>query len=160
MDVFEYAMQMELDGEKYYRELAGQSPIKGLIAILTMLAEDEVKHYNAIKEAQTTQPQMAETTALDASQNIFAQMKDSGLEIAPADDQIELYQKACEIERKSEEFYREKAQEVENEYHKGLFLRLAEEEKKHCFLLKNIIEFISQPKTWLENAEFCHLQEY
>lgn len=35
-----------------------------------------------------------------------------------------------------------------------------EEEKKHYFLLDNIIEFVSRPEQWLENAEFYHLEEY
>ena len=54
----------------------------------------------------------------------------------------------------------EKAQEVPEEYQKRIFLKLAEEEKKHYFLLENIIDFVSRPATWLENAEFCHLEEY
>ena len=43
---------------------------------------------------------------------------------------------------------------------KDVFLKLADEEKKHYFLLGNIIEFISRPEHWLENAEFHHLEEY
>jgi len=54
----------------------------------------------------------------------------------------------------------EKAHEVKEKYQEELFLRLAEEEKKHFFLLKNIVEFVSRPETWLENAEFYHLEEY
>jgi rubrerythrin len=54
----------------------------------------------------------------------------------------------------------EKANEVTEEYQKEIFQRLADEEKKHYFLLENIIEFVSRPETWLENAEFYHLEEY
>ena len=43
---------------------------------------------------------------------------------------------------------------------KRIFQKLAEEEKKHYFLLENIIQFVSRPETWLENAEFYHLEEY
>ena len=68
--------------------------------------------------------------------------------------------KAQDIEKKSRDFYTEKANEVKQEYQKDIFLKLAEEEKKHYFLLENIIDFISRPETWLENAEFNHLEEY
>ena len=74
--------------------------------------------------------------------------------------QTELYKKAQDIEKKSYEFYTEKANEVTEEYQKEVFLKLADEEKKHYFLLENIIEFVSRPETWLENAEFYHLEEY
>lgn len=68
--------------------------------------------------------------------------------------------KAQDIEKKSRDFYLDKCTIVELQYQKELFLKLAEEEKKHYFLLDNIIEFVSRPETWLENAEFCHLEEY
>lgn len=88
MNIFEYALQMEKDGEDYYRQLAQ------------------------------------------------------------------------DIEERSLDFYLEKANEITEEYQKEIFLRLADEEKKHYFLLENIIEFVSRPETCLENAEFYHLEEY
>ena len=64
------------------------------------------------------------------------------------------------IRDKIEAFYREKAGEVEKDAHKNLFLQIAEEEKKHAFLLENVIDFVTKPDNWLENAEFHHLEEY
>jgi rubrerythrin len=160
MDIFEYAMQMEADGEDYYRSLAAQTRNKGLKTILTMLADEEVKHYGVLKQIKTDKPMMAQTTILDDARNVFARLKQAGGKFDSGSDQTELYEKARDIEQKSEEFYRQKALEVSQEYQRDLFLRLAEEEKKHSFLLENIIEFVSRPKTWLENAEFNHLEEY
>jgi rubrerythrin len=74
--------------------------------------------------------------------------------------QLEYYRKAQEIERKSRNFYLQKADEVEDSIQKGIFRNLAEEEKKHFFLLQNIIDFVAMPKDWLENAEWYHLDEY
>lgn len=160
MDIFDYAMQMEKDGEEYYRRLAGQIENKGLIAILTMLADEEAKHYEALERLKSGRPEMTETTILDGAKNVFSAMDKGGGESDLGVGQIDLYKTAQDIERKSEDFYRSKAGEVQEEHEKELFLRLAEEEKKHYFLLENIIEFVSRPTTWLENAEFCHLQEY
>jgi len=103
---------------------------------------------------------MAETTILTDAKNIFAQIKESGESFDFDIKQTELYKKAQDIEEKSRDFYLEKANEVKEECQKGLFLKLAEEEKKHYFLLDNIIEFVSRPEHWLENAEFYHLEEY
>jgi rubrerythrin len=160
MDIFEYAMQMEKDGEAYYRQLAQQTTNKGLKTILTMLADEEVKHYNTIEKIKTAKPHMAETTILTDAKNVFAQIQESGESFDFDLEQIELYRKAQDIEKKSQDFYLEKASQVEEEYQKDIFLRLADEEKKHYFLLENIIEFVSRPETWLENAEFYHLEEY
>lgn len=160
MDIFEYAMQMEKDGEDYYRQLAQQTENKGLKTILTILADEEVKHFNTVKKMKTEKPQMVETTILSSAKNIFVQLKESDEKFGSDIEQKELYVKAQDIEKKSQDFYLEKANEVKGEYQKDIFLKLAEEEKKHYFLLENIIEFISRPETWLENAEFNHLDEY
>ena len=160
MNIFEYAMQMEKDGEAYYRQLAQQTTNKGLKTILTMLADEEVKHYNAIEKMKTAEPHMPETTILTDAKNVFVQVQESGESFDFDLGQIELYKKAQDIEEASRDFYLEKVSQVEEEYQKDIFLRLADEEKKHYFLLENIIEFVSRPETWLENAEFYHLEEY
>ncbi len=160
MNIFEYALQMEKDGEDYYRQLAQKTANKGLTTILTMLADEEVKHYNAIEKMKTAEPHMAKTTILADAKNVFVQIKESNESFDFDLRQIELYKKAQYIEERSRDFYMEKANEVTEEYQKEFFLRLADEEKKHYFLLENIIEFVSRPETWLENAEFYHLEEY
>jgi rubrerythrin len=151
---------MERDGEAYYRQLAQQTENKGLKSILTMLADEEVKHYKTIEKMKTERPQPAPAKILARAKNIFAKIKksDEGLDFGSG--QIELYKKAQDIEKKSEQFYREKANKVVEEYKKEIFLQLAEEESKHYFLLENIIQFVSRPQTWVENAEFYHLDEY
>jgi rubrerythrin len=160
MNIFEYAMQMEKDGEEYYRQLARQTTNKGLQTILTMLADEEVKHYNVIERMQAAQSHMAETTILTDAKNIFVQIKEADESFDFDIKKTELYRKARDIEKDSRDFYTEKANEVTEEYLKKLFLKLAEEERKHYFLLDNIIEFLSKPEYWLENAEFYHLEEY
>ncbi len=160
VDIFEYAMQMEKEGENYYRRLARQRANKGLQTILTMLANEEVKHYNAIEKIKIAEPHMAETTILADAKNVFVQIQESGESFDFDLGQIEFYKKAQDIEERSRDFYLEKSGQVKEDYQKDLFLRLADEEKKHYFLLENIIEFVSRPETWLENAEFCHLEEY
>ncbi|MBL7188257.1 MAG: ferritin family protein [Phycisphaerae bacterium] len=160
MNIFIYAMQMEKDGEDFYYQLAQQTPNKGLRTILEMLATEEAKHYKAIEEMRSARPELAETTVLSDAKNVFAQIKESKESFDFDLGQIELYKKAQELEQKSMGFYSEKAHEVEEEHQKEIFLKLAAEEKKHYFLLENIIEYVSRPKMWLENAEFCHLDEY
>jgi rubrerythrin len=160
VDIFQYAIQMEKDGEDYYRKLARQTDNKGLKTILTMLADEEVKHRGAIETMTKEKPQLAQTTILNDAKNVFVQMKKSGEKFGFAIGQKEVYRKAQDIEKKSRDFYTEKANEVTEEYQKDIFLKLAEEEKKHYLVLENIIEFVSRPETWVENAEFNHLEEY
>jgi len=91
MNIFEYAMQMEKDGENYYRQLALQTANKGLKTILTMLADEEVKHYNAVERMKTEEPQMADTTILTDAKNVFVKIKESNENFTFDIKQTELY---------------------------------------------------------------------
>lgn len=161
MDIYEYAMQMEKDGVQFYREAAGKVDNTGIKNILTMLANEDLKHYNIFlcmkrnEKIQMTDPQI-----LKDVKNIFAKMreeKDFGGVSLP---QIELYKKAQEIEKKSWDFYLAKGEEVNDPLQKEIFLKVADEEKKHYFILETIIDFVSRPQQWLENPEWYHLEEY
>lgn len=159
MNIFEFAKKMETDGENYYRKLAEQVGNEGLKHILILLADDEVKHYNIINQlAQADDAEMAETKVLDSAKNVFEKMKDSPLDKNIGE--VELYKKAQELERRSIDFYESKASQDDYASHKDLLNRIAEEEKKHYFLLENIINFVNRPATWIEDAEFNHLEEY
>jgi rubrerythrin len=160
VDIFEYAMQMEKDGENYYRRLAQAADNKGVKTIFTMLADEEVRHYNIIKDAKSQTPQQVrESTILHDTKNVFTQLKQSGERWNLNAEQKELYKKARDIEEKSRKFYLEKSEQVGNEQ-KQIFLKLAEEERKHYLLLENILQLVSRPESWLENAEFYHSEDY
>ena len=160
MDIFEFAMKMEEDGKNYYLELAGKASDEGLQNILKGLAADEEKHFAVLKQMKDEQPVMVETNILDKAKNIFAEMKDMGVEIEVSSTPAHLYEKAKEIEERSIKFYLDMSAEMDDDEQKDLFQMLAEEEKRHAFLLENVIEFVSKPQIWLENAEFNHLEDY
>jgi rubrerythrin len=160
MDIFEYAMQMEKDGEKFYRELAAKATSKGLTSILEMLADEEVKHYQTVSQMQAGSATMAESKILDDVRNVFSEMEAPAEEFDLSGGQIEMYRKAQDIEEQSRKFYADKADETGDDQFVELFTRLAEEEKRHYVLLGNIIEFVSRPSQWLEDAEWSHLEAY
>ena len=160
MDIFKFAIQMEKDGETVYREMAGQVEEQGVKAILTMLADDEVKHAKAIEQIRSRTTEMAETEILDKAKTIFTRMKDFHEEFDFDHSHEQLYRQAMKIEQDSIDFYLDRADEVGDSSCKALFHRLAEEEKKHYRLLSGLADFVSRPRTWLENAEFYHLEDY
>jgi rubrerythrin len=160
MNIFDFAMEKEKYSEDYYRRLAGKSNNKGLETVFNMLADEEAKHYKIVSDMkEDIAPELAETAVLSNAKDVFTKMRESAQSFNFNISQTELYRKALKIEKQSRDLYLEKADEVE-EPHKEIFLKLAEEEKKHYFLLENIIDFVSRPETWLENAEFYHLEEY
>ncbi len=160
MDIFEFALQMERDGRQYYLDLASRTNIKGLKSILTMLAEDESKHEKIIEQSRQGSCALSETTVLDDAKNVFEQMKEFGGVVDLNGDEEKLYRHAMELEQKSISFYLDRADQEDMPQQKQLYMTLAEEEKKHYHLLESLVDFVNQPKTWLENAEFTHLEDY
>jgi len=162
MNIYKYAMKMEKDSENYYNELANKTDDTGLQNILKMLANDEVKHYNIIEKMMKTDAsaELAETDILKNAKNIFIKIKGKNIVFNFGLSQIDFYRKAQEFEEKSYKFYLEMSDKVEIESQRKIFLKLAGEEKKHMFLLENLVEFVSRPETWIENAEFNHLDDY
>ena len=53
MNIFDFAMKMEKDGERYYREIANKVQDKKIRNILNMLADAEVNHFNVMKSLKS-----------------------------------------------------------------------------------------------------------
>ncbi len=159
MNVYEYAMKVEKDGEKYYRDLASQTNDAGLQSILNMLAEEEVKHYVVFDKMNKNQtvPTQPHVDVFESAKTIFQKMREENAEACFSDDQVEYYKNALRSEENSYKFYTEKALLLEDAEQKEIFLRIAEEERQHMVLLENLVEYISFPERWMENAEFNHM---
>ncbi len=161
MDIIEYALQMEKDGEEYYQKLASQAENEGIRQIFEMLADTEVEHYEAFLKIRDNQPVPAsDDQIISKVQNIFQQMQNDGSWNEVTSDQAEAYRKARDVEMKSHEFYLEKANELTDPVQKALCLRIAEEERNHYLVLDSILEFIAHPNAWMENAEWRHMDEF
>ncbi len=161
MDIFEFAMDMEKTSEDYYRRLSRKTANKGLSNILTLLANEENKHFKIVQQMkQQTVPAIAETDVLGNAKLIFKKMKESAESFSVEVTELELYEKARDIERKSRQFYLEKANEVTDASHREIFKKLAAEEQKHLALLQGICDFVTKPRWFLENAEIYRFDDY
>jgi rubrerythrin len=164
MNIFEYAMQMELDGKAFYEENAARIGNPELKKILEELAADEQKHYNifkAMRDGKSVQYAESDNTTILASvKNVFETLKAENQDFSFPPDARNIWIEAREIEKKSETFYREKAGEVDSDEKKHLLNKIADEEHKHWVTLENVIQFLDRPKTWLEDAEWHHLEDY
>lgn len=161
MNVFDFAMHMEMDGKSYYLKLAAGTSIAGLKTIFTMLADDEQKHYDtirAMKEKVGTNT-MADSTALKKAQNIFEQLIVDKHTIATMNEDLDGYRHAMKIEADSIRFYENAAEKEETSDVKEILLKIAEEEKKHYNIVENIYDFVLKPKYYLAWGEFSNLDE-
>lgn len=160
-NIYEHAMQLEKEGEEFYRDLADKTEDPGLKKILEMLAIEEVKHYRLFEKMlqDSDVSSLPKMEVFAAATTIFEGMKDVKQTFDFSSNQVEYYRKAVEIEEANENYYLQKADETKNEEHKAIFLRIAEEERKHLVLLQNLVEFVSHPEQYIESAEFYKMAE-
>ena len=162
MDIFEQAMKMEEDGRAYYLEHAQKTAIPALKKILLELAEDELKHYKIFKALRDSQnasyDEAAATKIFATTKNVFEVLKAEGPKDLPADS-IGVWEHARQVEQDSEEFYRSKAGEADDDNQKNIWNRIADEEHRHYQALDNVVSFLARPTQWLEDAEWSNLAD-
>jgi len=161
MNNWKFAIDMELDGEKYYREQANINKDNGLNVVCLMLAEDEKKHAQILTDKMNEKSfQLIESETLLKAKNIFegiGNIKTEGKEIA---SQLDFYRIATEKEKQSIDLYKEYLAKATANEEKELFEYLIEQEKHHYEVLDNIASLLLKPEEWVENAEFGIRKEY
>lgn len=161
MDVYGFAMQMEKDGEAYYRECTASTSSVGLRGILNLLADTEALHYELFRRMQAREEAvLGDSKTLEGVKNVFAAMRGTEGAVGVKSSEVALYRKAQELERRSWELYESAAAKASSPGEKLVFERIAVEERRHYRILEGIIDFVARPEQWLENAEWTHLEDY
>lgn len=161
MNPFDFAMKMEFDGKAYYETLALDTPVAGLKTIFTMLAQDEQKHYDAIHAIKMgAEETMSDTIVLNEAKNVFGDLMAEKNALTPLKKDLEAYRHAMKIEADSVKLYEEFAKKESNSETAQLFLKIANEEKKHFNILENIHDFVMSPQNYLAWGEFSNLKEF
>ncbi|MFO7766800.1 MAG: ferritin family protein [Pelovirga sp.] len=162
INIYDYALEMELDGKSFYAKQAEESDVPGLRTIFSRLAEDEQKHYDTIKKLKDRSGslEMATSTELEDTKNVFQQMREGGQTPDKVADDLEGYRYAMEIEAESFRLYESAAAKEEDESVRQVLQRIAEEEHKHFNILENVYHFVNAPNQYLAWGEFSNLDEF
>lgn len=160
MNIFEFAMKMELDGKAYYQKLAAEATVAGLKTIFVRLAADEQKHYDTIKTLQSgVSGAMADSTVLEEAKNLFVDLTGDKNIVGSLKRSLDGYEHARKIEADSVRFYEDAAGKESNPDTARILLRIANEEKKHYNIMDNLYDFTLAPQNFLAWGEFSNLKE-
>lgn len=160
MNIFDFALKMELDGKAYYEKLAAETTVGGLKSIFTSLAADEQKHYEIILAIKTgTNLKMADSMVLETAKNLFEELAADRNIAASLKKSLDGYQHARKIEADSVRFYEDMAKKEDNPATVQLLLRIANEEKKHFNIMDNLYDYVLAPQNFLAWGEFSNLKE-
>lgn len=161
MRAIEFAIQMELDGEKYYLEQAEKADHAALRAVFTLLAAEEHEHADLLKKhAAQTDYQLHESKVPARIKGIFDNEKDLQIAFKERPEQLDAYRLALSKEKESIELYEKMRSDATSEEERSLFEFLVEQEKIHYNTFQHIIEHVMKAKQWVEAAEFGLREDY
>jgi len=104
----EFAIKLEENGEKYYREQAEKYKGTEVENIFLMLADDENYHAEIIRQEQSKDIyDLNDTKVLDESKDIFSRADDFNQEIFSEPKQIDALRQALKKEQESIDLYQE-----------------------------------------------------
>lgn len=161
MNDLKFALKMELDGQKYYRQQAKLNINNELNTVCLMLAEDEKNHARILADSMSKKSyRLINTDVLEKAKNIFegiGDIKYAGKEKA---SQLDFYRIAYGKEKQSIDLYTMYLEKSETADEKELFKYLIKQEKQHYAVLDELAMLLSHAEEWVENAEFGIRKEY
>ena len=164
MNPYQYAMNLEEEGKKFYLEQAAKMTDPTLKKIYEELAADEQRHFaifKAMLEGKAADVKAAfKTDILKTTKRVFQELKDSKQKLGDYPSDVrEAWIHARDIEDNAEGFYKEQAAKATSEKEKNTWLMIASEEHKHYVAMDNVVNFIDRPNQWLEDAEWSNLDK-
>jgi len=155
MNTMEFAIKMELDGERYYRRQAELNKENSLYPICLMLADDEARHARILTgKSKHLNYELTDSATLATAKNIFNGIEDFKMDLKPNPSQLDFYRIATEMERQSIALYSEFLAKAEQPGEVELFEYLIGQEKQHFEILDELSTLLRHAEEWIESAEF------
>lgn len=155
MENLKFAIQMELDGEKFYLEQAEINKDNNLATIFNFLAKDERKHAKLLQSKMDNKSyELVEDESLVEYKNVFEDSEDFSLEEKANPSQTDAYRLALKKEKESIELYKKLEEEATDKEGKELFAFLVKMEKNHYRIFEELVNHLRHGEEWVEDAEF------
>ena len=153
MDILNIAITMEDEGAKFYRSLAEKTDSAAFKSVLNLMARDEDKHQKVFEAwRKKNRIPIEDSNVVSEVNTIFKEAQK--VDFVNASEQLDLYNQALSKESEAIEYYEKLKEDPEHASSLELIDKIIKEEKKHHAILTDLIEYISQPDSWVESAEF------
>jgi len=155
------AIQMEIDGKKYYGQASKRSNNKLGKELFLWLAAEEDKHrlifvgiFDSISK-QKGWPEVSINPTRDTIlETVFSEaMRAAAATAKSTDKELDSIAGAMDMENKTREFYRDQSQKVSSESAKKLYSALAAEERGHYLALVDYREYLINPAGYFVKTE-------
>ncbi len=160
MSLIDEAVRLERRAERAYRDAMESTSDPGARRILELLADEEAKHAEILLGTQEADGIRGQDLVQEARGWVQGNVEGGSTSISPDRSLISLLRRGMDVERTTETFYREHAEDAEDAERADLFVRLADREREHFAFLSSLVEYYNRPNEWVEDAEFGLRSEY
>jgi rubrerythrin len=161
LEAIKFAIQMEIDGKKYYLQASKKSDNKVGMELFKWLAGEEDKHrrlfgkiFGVIRK-QKAWPEVGIQPRKGAIlDTVFSkEIKAAATSVKADSGDLESIAKAMELENKTREYYQGQGRKAGFDAEKKLYLALAAEEEGHYLALVDYREYLIDPAGYFRKAE-------
>ena len=158
-DIIRAAVQLELDGRKFYRDAAEKASNDMARQMFESLADDELIHIEWIERLSAKEKTAEEVKkkTYERLRGIFADAPENEREAAASSgDDIEAMKLAITMEEKSRDAYVKWAHDSDTDEIVDLCNILADQEAFHRQLLENTMQYLEHTGDWFMAEEGWH----
>ncbi|MBD3170293.1 MAG: hypothetical protein GF307_12480 [candidate division Zixibacteria bacterium] len=161
------SIEMEKKGHEFYTRTAQKSPNKNTQEVFTWLANEELKHIEAIKKFHENELAGDKSNfdeivgSVDPKQARAAIVKlfDGFEKNVPVDkEDLDALNFARDFENNGEQFYKKASEKASDPDVKKLFDFLVEEEQRHFRMIDDSMAFLENPEEWFHRKEKWHVE--
>ena len=158
MNILEFAINMEKEGEAFYLSQAKENENNGLFSVFSILAEDEKQHAEILTDFQNKETANLPESGLSVNTSIFKGQIKSDIKQPPA--QLDAYREALKKEQESIDLYKDLLDKSEIADDTDIFGYLIKQEELHYTIIEDIIFHLEKAESWVESAEFGVREDY
>lgn len=161
LEVLKIALQMEIDGKKYYQKVSRSSDNQMGKQLFQSLAEEEDCHrqrfeeiYDAIRNKKVWPVTDFKTGGGQKLRTMFVEAAEmAGSQVAAPATELEAIQVAIGMENKSYDFYKDRGKNATGDAERDFYEALAAEEREHHLVLLDYYEYLEDPAGWFVAKE-------
>lgn len=156
MSLMSYAIQMELDGEKYYLRQAELSGDNVIGEAFRLVAKAERKHAELLQNQSNGSPETFDSEKINTETgNLFTKLGDFQRTAEKNPSQLEAYQEAQIIEDLAITLYTRMLEAATDANTRDLLSFLIEQEREHYELFRALSEMVRLPEDFVHHAMFA-----
>ncbi len=161
LDALNTAIQMEVDGKKYYQKMSEKSLSRLGRQLFQTLASEEDTHrrkfeeiYKAMRDKKSWQ-QVPDFIPDGGKKlrTIFAAASDEPSKLKSPSTELDAVKTAVDMESKTYDFYNMQAGKSTSAFEKSFYEIVAREEREHHLVLLDYYEYLKNPAGWFVKKE-------